>query len=257
MSKPFYSCLFFLLVFIPSTFAQQTGRMETDRPDQTECPYIVKKGFIQIESGISFIKEKAGLKTVLFPTVLTKYGLSRRLELRLLTELNILETPVIIPWGNTVNYGLVPVEIGAKFLLMEEKGLLPQACLLSHLAIPRFASKKFQSSLLAPTFIFLFQNTINKTISLGYNLGIEWDGESKKPYNVYTIALGINMGQRWYSYLEIFGSSHQDAGAQHTVDGGLAYYVNDNIKIDCNGGFGIREQGIDHFFGVGFSIRFK
>ena len=41
--------------------SQQTGRMETDRPDQTEAVYITKKGFIQAEIG--FNKERfLGLK---------------------------------------------------------------------------------------------------------------------------------------------------------------------------------------------------
>lgn len=49
-AKYFY-ILFFLSSF--SLFAQQEGRIETDRPDQTECPFIVKKGYIQMEWGFN------------------------------------------------------------------------------------------------------------------------------------------------------------------------------------------------------------
>ena len=35
------------------TFAQSEGRIETDRPDQTECPFIVKKGYFQAEMGFN------------------------------------------------------------------------------------------------------------------------------------------------------------------------------------------------------------
>ncbi len=48
--------LFFLLVSV-SVFAQQEGRIETDRPDQTECPFIVKRGFFQAEVGFNRIVE--------------------------------------------------------------------------------------------------------------------------------------------------------------------------------------------------------
>ena len=39
--------LFTLLITGKLSFAQQAGRMETDRPDQTESPEIVKKGWMQ------------------------------------------------------------------------------------------------------------------------------------------------------------------------------------------------------------------
>ena len=48
--------LVWLLLFVLSFLAvrgQQTGRIETDRPDQTECPFIVKKGYIQAEMGFN------------------------------------------------------------------------------------------------------------------------------------------------------------------------------------------------------------
>jgi hypothetical protein len=45
--------LFLCLLMSFSVLAQQEGRMETDRPDQTECPFIVKKCFMQIEMGFN------------------------------------------------------------------------------------------------------------------------------------------------------------------------------------------------------------
>ena len=41
-----------LLFFGPAVYAQQTGRIDTDRPDQTESAFLVPKKFFQSELGL-------------------------------------------------------------------------------------------------------------------------------------------------------------------------------------------------------------
>ncbi|MFM2401685.1 MAG: hypothetical protein RI950_1202 [Bacteroidota bacterium] len=74
--------LIIFLLFPVFAFAQSEGRIETDRPDQTECPFIVKKGYIQSELGFNRATSEN-----LFPTSLVKYGLSKRFELRYVSVL--------------------------------------------------------------------------------------------------------------------------------------------------------------------------
>lgn len=73
--------LLHLSLFSWAVLGQQTGRIETDRPDQTECPFIVKKGFIQAEMGFNRNSYVDGLE-YFFPTTLLKIGLWKNLELR-------------------------------------------------------------------------------------------------------------------------------------------------------------------------------
>jgi hypothetical protein len=244
-----------LPLFVTTLNAQQEGRMETDRPDQTESPFITKHKYFQGEVGLSLAKEK-GYSTIAIPTVLWKYGLLKKFELRLITEINVVETPLIIPDGNKINSGLVPIQIGGKLSLWEEKGLLPKTSLLFHVAIPKVAAKKFQVAKWAPSFVFSMQHTLSKTVGIGYNLGAEWDGESNTAFGVYTLSSGFNMGERWYSYIELFGAIRKNDLPQNIVDGGLGYYINDDLKIDASAGIGISDAAIDHFFGVGISFRF-
>src|SRR4051812_23805093 len=67
-------------------FAQEPlEKIETDRPDQTESPAIVPKRWFQFESGV--IREAYAYNTLYtLPTLLSKYGVSKKLELRLITE---------------------------------------------------------------------------------------------------------------------------------------------------------------------------
>ena len=73
--------LFTLLIAGKLCFAQKVGRMETDRPDQTESPEIVRKGWMQTEIGFNIEKDNK-LTTLVHPTILWKYGLSKRFEFR-------------------------------------------------------------------------------------------------------------------------------------------------------------------------------
>ena len=255
--KVYYIFSFALLSILSQVSnSQQTGRMETDRPDQTESPVITKNKYFQTEIGFNLEKNN-GFSSLIIPTILWKYGLLKKLELRLVTEFNIIETPVIIPDGNEINSGLAPVIVGGKWSLWEEKGLLPKTALLFHLGIPATASKKFIPPRWATGFRLAMQHTISEITGIGYNIGVEWDGESKTPFWVYTLSSGFNIGKRWYSYAEVFGSFRKNEFPEHNFDTGIGFYINDNVKLDLSSGFDITKHADQHYFAIGVSFRFR
>ncbi len=243
---------FSVIVLSLSLNAQQTGRMETDRPDQTECPFIVKHKWVQAEIGFNF-EDAGGLNTWVHPTILWKYGASKRFEFRLITELNSEQTS-FIPSGKNYEKGLLPVQIGGKVAFWEEKGLLPKTSLIFHLAVPKLASKNYRYDNWAPNFRFTMQHTLADGIGLGYNLGAEWDGFSSTPWWIYTIAPGFNLGEKWYAYIEAYGSVRKGDKPQHGIDGGLAYYASESVKLDISGGFNIINS--PNYVALGCSFRF-
>ena len=216
---------------------QEKGRMETDRPDQTESPYLTKHHFVQGEIGFNYEKAQ-GFKTFVHPTALWKYGISKKFELRLITELVSIETPLLIPDGNNFISGLLPVQLGGKLALFEEKGLVPKTSLIFHIAPPGISSRKFRASKWAPNFRFVMQNTLTENIGLG-------------------IAPGFNIGKKWYGYVEAFGAVRKNEKPEHAIDGGIAYYFSDDTKIDFSGGYGLSENAIDWYTAIGFSFRFN
>jgi hypothetical protein len=252
MRKPLF--ILTLVSISLSSLSQEEGRMETDRPDQTESPYLTKKKYIQVEVGFNY--EKNGdLNSLVHPTVLWKYGACSRFEFRLITELVSAETPLLIPAGNEMETGLLPIKIGGKISLWEEKGLLPKTSFIFHIAPSNIGSKKFYTSQWAPNCVFTMQHTLSENIGLGYNLGLEFDGESGSPSWVYTIAPGFNIGKNWYSYIEMFGAVKKNEEPHHAVDGGLAYFFSDNSKIDISSGFSLSD---DYWYtAIGFSFRFN
>src|SRR5690606_11110122 len=82
--------IWILLLFVSQiTFSQEglsIGEMITDRPDETEAPYLVSKGYFQIETGTFYRKyENSSIKLeeLGYNTTLLRYGLLENLELRL------------------------------------------------------------------------------------------------------------------------------------------------------------------------------
>ncbi len=244
-----------LALLTTAVFAQDSSRMETDRPDQTESPFITKRRYIQAEIGFNIEKDN-GLTTLVHPTILWKYGASKRFEFRLITQLNSQETPLLIPQGNDYETGLTPIKVGGKLALWEEKGLLPKTSIIGHVAFPKFASKVYQANKIAPEFRLTMQHTISDGIGLGYNFGPEWDGFTNEPTWIYTFAPGFNLGKNGYMYLELFGDFKKDEKPVHNFDGGFAYYLSDNTKLDISSGFNLKDSK-QYYVALGFSFRFR
>jgi hypothetical protein len=233
-------------------------KIETDRPDQTESPYTVPKNWVQIEAGFNANTQKTGFVDYLMPTVLSKYGISKKTELRLITQLEGKNKKIYEIGEAEIN---TPLQIGFKTSFFEEKGLRPKTSLITHIALQNINYNGIletkNTKELALNFRFTMQNSISKTFSLGYNIGMEWERMNEQPAYIYTFAPGFNLSDKWYGYIEAFGSVNKNESPQHSIDGGLAYFVNNNFKLDISGGFGISKAAPKWYFAIGGSIRFN
>lgn len=248
---PLICCCFCSLIAYP-----QVEKIDTDRPDQTESAVLVPKKWMQFEFGISKQQNKPGENEFQHPTLLSKYGLNKRIEFRLITTLttNRFYDQSQVKQHET---GLEPVEVGAKIALWEEKKLLPKTSFIFHFAIPKLAGKKFRADKLAPNFRFTMQNSITNNIAIGYNLGAEWDGFHDEATWIYTFAPGFSMGKKWYGYIEAFGFISTLQQPEHSLDGGIAFYVTPDFKLDLSSGFGISAAAPDWYVAFGWSVRFN
>jgi Putative MetA-pathway of phenol degradation len=245
------------IALLCSLAATAQEKIDTDRPDQTESAFLVPARWVQFEIG--FNKESTVSrteKTYLLPTLLSKYGINKNFELRLITTIESVQYKFQgRSFGNS--NGLLPVQIGAKIRLAEETGIFPKTSLIWHVALPGVASPKKRADKLAPNFRFTMQNSLGKNAALGYNLGAEWDGYSNNPTWIYTFAPGLNIGERWYGYVEAFGFITKEGPPRHSLDAGIAWYATNNFKIDFSGGFGISPAAPPWYASVGASVRFN
>jgi hypothetical protein len=75
----------FWIISMSARAQEALEKVETDRPDQTESPSIVPKGWLQFETDLSREQYSDDVLYTL-PTLLSRYGLLKKLELRLITE---------------------------------------------------------------------------------------------------------------------------------------------------------------------------
>ena len=225
--------------------------IQTDRPDQTECPYIVPIGFLQIETGTSVEQITKENKHYSHPSFLIKYGIFKKLELRIISELVSEKN-----YNNSIT-GFTPFTVGFKVNLFEERGLLPLTSFIGHLSLGSVASSKYTTTFVAPSFRFTMQHTLSNKISLGYNIGAEWNGEKPEPTFIYTITTGFFITEKIGSYIEIYGFAPQKSMADHRTDAGFTYLISNNFMLDLSGGLGITANAPKKYFAVGFSCRFN
>ena len=232
--------------------AGQEERIDTDRPDQTESAGIVPKNYFQAEIGFNKENISGDNYNLVYPTALLKYGFNK-FELRLETVF-LSSHEQRIPESKWIT-GFLPIEIGFKALITEEKKIIPRTSLIVHLGIPMLASPSFKIDHAAPSFRFAMQKTISSHIGIGANLGAAWDGFQPTPLWLYTFSPGFNVGKKWYMYAEAFGFILKNELPQHNLDGGIAYYLTNDLKVDISGGFGISEASPKNYFALGVSFR--
>lgn len=249
--KPYL--LTFIIIGLFSTTSQaqdatqEIAPIATDRPDQTETPFLVPKGMFQVETGISYEEHEAGSSVV--PTALYKYGLNENFEFRLITEFESSKM------ADERTSGLTPILVGFKSKIADEKGFWPKTSVIAHMSIPEFAADDYQADFYAPEFRFVMQHALSPIMSLSYNLGAEWDGFSAEPTFIYTLSAGFSVTDKMGSFIEFYGFAPQENKSDHRFDGGLTYLLSNNAMIDLSGGVGLTENAPDFFVAMGFSFR--
>ena len=246
---------FIILFILIRPVAQCQQKIDTDRPDQTESVFTVPKHWLQFEAGFSKQQNSISENEFYLPTILTKYGVTKKLEFRLITSFQA--NTIHVNSAKQNESGFAVTEIGAKISLWEEKKLLPKTSIIFHVGVPPLSAKKYRPENVPVNFRFTMQHSVSNKISIGYNAGAEWSGENNNTAWVYTFTTGLNINANWYSYIEAFGEVSAKELPQHNIDGGIAYTIGNDIKIDLSSGFGISSAAPIWYIAAGFSMRLQ
>ncbi|HMU10237.1 MAG TPA: transporter [Ferruginibacter sp.] len=248
-----------LITLFSLNVCAQFEKIETDRPGETNIPGTVLKKWLQLETGFLRQTEKINPEKDYYfqhPSLLTKYGVTKRVELRLITNLATIKQGSIN--GYSTITGIDNVQLGGKINFLQEKGLRPKTSLIGHYSFRRFRTL-YKDSIDGANFRFAMLHTLSKTISIGYNIGMNWNRFGSPPAYVYTFSPRFNISEKWFAYIEVFGSFRRPKkyDPENNIGAGFAYYVNDNFKIDASAGFGLSKEAPDKFYSIGASFRFK
>ena len=151
----------------------------------------------------------------------------------------------------------MPITLGFKAALCSENGIIPQTSFIGHVTTSVLGSKVFKASHIAPSFRFTMQHTLSDKLALAYNLGAEWNGETPVPSYLYTLTLGLSISPRLGGFAEVYGFMSEALPADHRLDAGFTYLVNNNVMLDISGGVGLTEEAPNNFVSLGLSYRFN
>ncbi|MBK9105605.1 MAG: transporter [Saprospiraceae bacterium] len=227
--------------------------IRADRPDQTESSYLVPKGYAQMELGFSITDTDPGF-IYAYPSALWKYGLTDNFELRLITQyITIQKSP------NPDQNGFLPLAVGFKSKLSNQKGILPKMSFLGHLRLPGVVSEEFEITYLAPELRLAFDHEVSDFFNVGYNVGLFWDGADPEPLVLYTLTTGFSITKRLGIFGEVYGATPQrdSESLPLNVDAGITYLIGNNFLLDVSASEGITDNADYSYVSAGFSYRFK
>lgn len=173
-------------------------------------------------------------------------GCEKNFELRYISEFNLSNSN--IQFNNEA--------LGFKISLFEEKGILPKTALIAHYHLndlKRDNAEFNRTPHSVADFVFTSQNSLSNTISIGYNYGVEFHSNGKHE-GIIRVAPGVAIGNNFYFYTEAFGRFPTLSKEHVWVDAGIAYYFNEDLKIDFSSGRSVMNAG-EHYIAVGISFR--
>ncbi len=254
------SILAFIFISYTLAVAAQDNIPEliTDRPDQTESSAVVPHKSLQIETGFVLENDETDLtdqKSFAYNTTLLRYGLLDNFELRLGLEYIGERVTLKDTDAKTTISGFSPLYTGFKVKITNEADWRPEIAFLGGLILPFTANDDFKPEYTAANIRFSISHTLSDRFSLGYNLGVEWDGETAIPGYFYSIALGIAITEKAGMYIEGFGLIPENGNAEHLLDAGLTYLLMPNFQLDLSAGIGLNNEAADNFVSFGITYR--
>lgn len=225
----------------------------TDRPDQTESSVVVPSGFLQVESGLFYEisgTEDVRLYTILYPTTLFRLGISERIELRMLNQLE--RTKLSSTFIENITQGISDLEVGFKIALAGNSETRFSAAFLSHLIMPtgtgEISTDSYQSVNKLALGLSLTDN-----ISTGLNIGYQFREESEGLL-LYSLVAGISINDRISLFTELYGSSGGEDGFILDYNNGFTYLIKHNLQLDLAFGTGLTREM--NYAGTGISVLF-
>lgn len=200
----------------------QEVEFTADRPGASTGTSVVGRNVVQWEQGVEY-EGGEGNGSITFSNTLFRYGLFDRMELRLSGD------GILYDDNGTFKPAFSGLTIGTKVQCYEGKGAIPAVAILAEFKIPKTGSYMYDTSNVAPSLYLLFDNPINETFSIGYNVGAEWDGESATPNVFLALCLGVAFNDRWGCFAESYNYIGEN---QFCADFGVNWMASKRVQLD-------------------------
>lgn len=221
----------------------------TDRPDQTESSSTVPIESLQLETGFLFGSSRNNLITeqqILAPSILSRYGLTKGIELRLVTQFESVKNKQT----QEINSGFSDIEVGTKVQLFKRETSVTEIAFLSHLVLPT-GPKQLTNNKFGTINKLSISHQLTESVGMGYNVGYNYFGYGNGNLT-YSLALGIGLTDSIGIYLEPYGEVLDFETFESSFDGGFTYLFKENIQFDVSFGTGLNHAM--NYISIGCSV---
>ena len=228
-----------------------------DRPIQAESPYLMCKGLFQIETGARYVDRndtEKHLQRIRLGTTLLRYGVFPNFELRLSDGYEWVHVHEDEGPNDSIESGIGPITAGFKVLVAHEKGIRPEISILGNITFRQIGDEAFRPSNSYPLGSILCSHTIKKKLSLGYNIGFSYNGESPDGFFIYSIYSGYYITRKLWVFIEAYGNFDHgdnpndiDYSTNNLGDAGICYCLRNNLQVDLSAGMAF-DPGVHRYF---------
>src|SRR5262245_37102215 len=243
----------------------EPDEIETDRDSFT--PATTTAGFrrLIVESAWSFIDNRSVPDTNSLPELVTRFGISDWLELRLGWNWEAGGAANAISTGGSDPE--LPTErrverdsqlfYGFKAALTTQNAWRPQSAVILQAGTPTFG--KDTATALFATYVFGWQlpNRWKWDSAMRYS----YDSSEGDHFNIWapSTVLKIPIGERWAVHGEYFGVFSQGRAqdrSQHYFSPGVHYLVTRDLEVGIRVGWGLNHDAANYFNNIGFGWRY-
>lgn len=243
---------------------EEQDEIETDRDSFTPATTVVGKGNLVLESAYTFIDNRNVPETHSYPEIVTRYGISENIELRVGWNYEIGGA------GNPVS-GNVPDEFSEETVIERESTMLYGAKLFMTDQDEWLPQTSVIVQGYTPTSGMLNDSNMSASYVSGWTLANGWVWDSALRYSTSSIeqdhfnvwapstVLKIPFGERWKGHVEYFGlftEGRAMESTQHYFSPGVHYLITPDLEIGVRVGWGLNNQSPNFFSNVGVGIRF-
>ena len=225
--------------------------MNVDMPDETVETDIVDRGQLQIESAFLYnrFREKPNAR---IGKLLVRYGLMKRLELRIAAE-DGRQRDRYIEETVQSNY---PLSIGGKISLLKNYRSFPDISIAGTLKLPFTSRSNDQSPYWSPILLIAFQNKSGDgKWKLEYNAGIQQEAYSTDWVYLVNGSLHYKLTEPLEIFAEYYSQFQPGESPQHNVGGGLALQLGNSVELYISGGSSVDYADYNYFGSGGIAFR--
>ena len=215
-----------------------------NRPGYTWGTEVLQHHKVAWENGFQFEKSTNGAKTLSLSSSVLRYGIFKGTEIYLGTGAQVTDE-------GQVGIGIAPMLFGAKIKCYEGEGYIPSVGVLAEFRSPHIGSKDLLPSNIAPSLYLLLEQPIFESLSLCYNAGLEWDGESSTPSTFLALGAWFSITDQLGGYLETNNYLHPE-GNQYLTEFGLTWLASRRVQLDLEADLDFKNLG--GYYAIGFGV---